>query len=88
VSKLAAELASTEAGYKRPGPPCTVKLVLDSIDDEDRNALELLLRNRGISASKIAGLLMKHGYRVAAPAITRHRRGHLNDGCACHPDPL
>lgn len=88
VSRLAAELASTEPGYKRPGPPCTVKLLLESLDTEDRRALEELLRNRGVSASKVAGVLMRHGFRIAAPAVTRHRRGHANGGCACHQDPL
>ena len=88
VSRLAADLASTEAGYQTPGPPCTVKLVLAEVDAEDRTALEALLRNRGVSAAKIANLLMKHGYRIGSPAITRHRRGQANGGCACHRDPL
>lgn len=88
VSRLAAELASTEPGYKKPGPPCTVKLVLEQLDPEDRRAFEELLRNRGVSASKVAGVLMRNGYRIAAPAVTRHRRGHANGGCACHQDPL
>lgn len=88
VSRLAAELASTEPGYKKPGPACTVKLVLEQLDPEDARAFEELLRNRGVSASKVAGVLMRHGYRIAAPAVSRHRRGHLNGGCACHQDPL
>ena len=88
VSGLAAELASTEPGYKRPGPPCTVKLILEELDSEDREALEELLRNRGVSAAKVAGVLMRHGYRIAGPAIGRHRRGHAAGGCACHQDPL
>jgi hypothetical protein len=46
--------------------------------------LDEKLRDRRIPAEAIAYVLMQNGHDISAATITRHRRGRLNGGCACH----
>lgn len=85
---LAAELGGLRASRTHRGPTCTVSVVLAELEPEDRAALERVLADRAISATRVSTILNRHGHIVSAPAINRHRRGRINGGCACHEDAL
>ena len=57
---LAAELKTVKKGrdYKRQA----LDVVIDSLDDEDRDALLATLADRSITAPAIASLLVSHGH--------------------------
>lgn len=74
---LAAALAAQPAA--RRGTPCTVGVVLDGLDQDDRAAAIQALADRTRTATSIAEALTSIGHPVAKQTVQRHRRGE----CRC-----
>lgn len=86
MSDLASELGSLTAASVDlpPHKTCTVGLTLEKMNDEQREALEPLLRYRSpVSSAKVAEVLSKWGFPVSYQAIQRHRRRENGRGCVC-----
>jgi hypothetical protein len=64
---------------RRQGPPCSVRLALDEMPDDVRQAVEDAFGDARIKGSHIADVLRNRGYRVTGPTVQRHRRGD----CQC-----
>lgn len=63
----------------KKGPRCSVRIVLDSLSDEDRVALEAALEDRRFSSRFLRETLQEEGHMFARQTIDRHR----NHDCAC-----
>jgi len=75
---LADDLVAVEAAFVK-GPPCSVALILDKLDPDDRAALEAWLDNPLKRHSLIAAALKKNGHPIQDSTIGRHRNGK----CIC-----
>lgn len=67
------------------GYPCSVGVLLDTLDQDDRDALLTMLgtpERRGWSASDIYDALIAEGHKVGLQTINRHRGGK----CRCAKD--
>ena len=65
----------------KKGPPCSVSLLLEDLNDEDRAAVIEAMADAKIPSTAIDRALLKEGYRVGSHSLQRHRRGE----CACEP---
>jgi hypothetical protein len=61
------------------GPACSVALVLESLSDEDRDALTAVLNDKRWRSTDIAAQLEAEGISVSDATLSRHRRG----ACKC-----
>ena len=81
---LAERLASTQR--RGPGLPCSVAIVLETLDDEDAQALRDALAvpkgdpNR-LSAQQLSEILREEGHKVPYKSLELHRKG----ACRCEP---
>jgi hypothetical protein len=61
-----------------PGLPCGVRVILDNLDGEDKEALELVFssssRSGAISNPQIHRILISEGYKVAFASVRLHRQ--------------
>jgi hypothetical protein len=66
------------------GLPCSVGVLLNTLEGDELDALILMLGNpeerNGWSASAIYDALTAEGYAVGQQTITRHRRGRCRCG--------
>lgn len=70
-------------GGRTTGFACTVSRFLDSLSQEEREALESLLDNTDISIRRIAELLLEHGHSIGVDVLRRHRNRQRPGGCKC-----
>lgn len=63
----------------RKGPPCTLRVLLESLDATERADLEAVVADGAINATTIAALLREDGRPIGEDTIRRHRTGR----CAC-----
>ncbi len=74
------EAAYEAAETQRTGPRCSVGILLDKVDQEDRKALVAALadltRNRAVLAEAIRTV---HGVDISQGTLARHMRRH----CRC-----
>lgn len=68
---LAAALA-VEAGRK-PGPRCTLCVVLDRLPESDAAALTAALDGDEVTSAGIARALLREGHKISAVTVRRHR---------------
>lgn len=81
---LADELRSLRDGHaSRPGPTCTVAVILAQLPEEDAAQLEAAIDNPSVSGSSIAGTLTRNGHAVSDKTVLRHRRRGSATGCRC-----
>lgn len=66
----------------RGGPPCGVEVILDKLNDDDKQTLLAVLADRSVSSAGIATALTANGHNVNPSVIARHRRVGAN-GCRC-----
>jgi hypothetical protein len=59
--------------------PCSVTVLLRSLDAKDRAALEEALADASVSHTAIAKVLTAEGHRTTGQTVGRHRTG----GCLC-----
>lgn len=78
---LDAELDILLASKGKTG--CVVSFILNSLPDDQRVKLESLLSAEVVPASRIAEVLVKHGFTVQDKSIARHRRRLRGAGCSC-----
>jgi hypothetical protein len=64
----------------RPGPRCSVRAILDDLDEEDRADLERALADRTYPYSVVSEVLRRRGIEIRAYSLSRHHRGLC--GCA------
>lgn len=77
MSKLAAALANQA---RRPSVRCAIAVLLDSLDDIDKKALQNAFADSSMEASRIFRALVAEGHdKVGLGAVSRHRRGD----CRC-----
>lgn len=65
----------------RPGPRCTIAVVLERLDGDDRRDLLALLADPLVPGSLISRVLIGRGHSVKPPTVNRHRRRM----CDCDP---
>jgi len=58
---------------------CSVEILLNQLEADDRADLETALEDVMIQATVIARVLDRKGHKLPAASIARHRRG----ACAC-----
>ena len=68
--------ARAKSATKRPGPPCSVSLVIAAHERGDEIAE--LIRARDVPASVAEGTLAQIGVKLAANTIGRHRRNRCD----------
>ena len=81
---LAERLASTQR--RGPGLPCSVAIVLETLDDKDAQALrDALAVPKGdpsrLSAQQLSEILREEGHKVPYKSLELHRKG----ACRCEP---
>ena len=75
-----ADRLSTYPKRGRQGPRCHTWLLLESLVDDEREALAAaLLPDSGWTSSSLSSLLRDEGHSLSKSSIDRHRRGE----CAC-----
>jgi len=63
---------------------CRATSVLDEMDDEVKEIYQRLLTDFSVRATWIAEVLIRHGIRITAYSISRHRRAMQGrEGCFC-----
>lgn len=72
-------LEEVAAARPRKGPPCTVAVILEALNDKDAADLRTLLRDKSVFSSTIATVLERRGHLVGDSSLQRHRRGK----CEC-----
>ena len=70
---------ATEAATRKVATPCTMGLLIDRLDDEDRAELATYLGDPAVTSTAISRALRKSGHALADCTVRRHRRGE----CAC-----
>ncbi len=58
---------------KRPGPTCTVCILIPTLPASDQSALEAAMTDLAVTASAIARALQSEGHDVSAETLRRHR---------------
>lgn len=66
-----------------PSSVCGVRAVLHNMPEEQRIKVESLVDAEVVSASKIAVVLGRNGFKVTNKSIARHRRRFRGGGCKC-----
>lgn len=61
------------------GPPCSVSIMIENMDDAERKDFELACEDWTIPGTVIAKVLQRKGFNVKAEALRRHRKGE----CRC-----
>lgn len=61
------------------GPPCSVKLIYDVLDEDDQQALDQALADPRVRGTSIVRALEHIGHNVKPHSLNRHRRG----SCVC-----
>jgi hypothetical protein len=61
------------------GPPCSVKIMIEKMSEQERKDFQLACDDPSIAGSVIARVLNRNGYDIKAQAIQRHTRGE----CRC-----
>lgn len=76
-----------EAALVKPGPKCTISILLAELDTEDRKALENYMKRwPKVQDSAVYKVLRNRQLSVTLDAIRRHRRQITNtdgDRCTC-----
>lgn len=80
---LSEALQAAGEGRLRKGPRCTVGVLLDSLNNQDKEALVAALANRQVSAASLSLLLREHGHTIGPFTISNHRRSATGAGCLC-----
>lgn len=80
MTKLADDL--DDLNEERPVSRCSIKKLLDTLDEADRNALNIALNDPNVQSRRLLEWLHKHGYRVDYYALLRHRKTD-STGCRC-----
>ena len=68
---MAAALAANKEVNR--GPRCTLCLLLEKLDEADREALGMALADESFTHTAIARALKAEGYNVTANTVQRHR---------------
>jgi hypothetical protein len=68
---------------KSNGMTCSVKRVLDQLNDSAKDKLLRLIEHPEALSLDITALLKNHGYQVSAEVMRRHRRRANGGGCSC-----
>ncbi len=63
----------------RPGPPCSIGLVIAEMSDEQRELMNGALRNQRVRGSDITRALQSNGHAISKWSLAHHRRGD----CSC-----
>ena len=71
---LAAALQAHKAAPK-PGPRCSVCVVIEALDAKDRAALDAAIADPSFTSVVISAALRAEGYDIAPQPLQRHRRG-------------
>ena len=58
---------------KRPGPTCTVCILVPTLSGADREALEAAMTDLAVTASAIARALQSEGHDISPETLRRHR---------------
>ncbi|MFI6142459.1 hypothetical protein ACIBCC_30235 [Streptomyces griseus] len=81
---LAGELdALTSAPATPRGPECSIGALLRYADFDVAVSLRTVLDQTEVSATAIADALSRHGSRITAATVARHRRRGQSNGCRC-----
>ena len=74
MGSFAEDLETIEVKY--PGPPCGISVVLEHMDNEDRDALNLVLfeKPRRYSNRNLQKFLISKHYDVSFSSVALHRR--------------
>lgn len=74
-----------DAETLKKGPPCATAVLLESMDDEDREDLERRLKDRTVPATIIQSKLEQFGYNIGVTSLRRHRNRMTGrpDACEC-----
>lgn len=62
-----------------PGPKCTVKVLLEQLNEHDAAAVKAALADPRTAAADLSAVLRNNGFRIMPQTIRRHR----NDLCSC-----
>lgn len=62
---------------------CKTAILLNTLEDEDRQALTKVLEDLSITAKQIVDWLRKHGHAISADSVRRHRKRSTGAGCQC-----
>lgn len=76
-SSLMDEILEVQEAGRATG--CTMRGVLEAMEDTDRLALEAALENQAVMGSAIAAVLKRRGFTMSSHTVNRHRRG----ACSC-----
>lgn len=73
-----------EPGHAPKHKMCAVGVVLESVTDEQREKLEILLQDGcPVASGKVADTLRRWGFPMGYNSVQRHRRRHRGTGCLC-----
>lgn len=75
--------ALAEESSAFPATRCRVAFFYETLADNDRILFEDLVESKKMPATRIAQVMQKHGYDIAAHSVTRHRKRKEGSGCLC-----
>lgn len=78
------DLTRLETARKRTGGQrCRVEVILEQMDDKERESLVHLIDETEVFGTQIAEVLKNNGYHVSGSHIQHHRRRKTGGGCIC-----
>jgi len=83
TSKLLEDLNNFIPRKQDNGALCSVRRLLDSLPEPERNKLEELLENKSVLSTHLSVLLKNNGYNISCQSLGRHRRRKSGSGCTC-----
>jgi hypothetical protein len=58
---------------------CTIRAVIDALEEPDKSALVEALGNPAVTGTAITAVLKRRGFQISSHTVQRHRR----NGCSC-----
>jgi hypothetical protein len=71
---LLSELEALKLQKSRQGLPCSVKTMLDSLNEKERKAVEQILEEHTYPINSLLKVLRNNNHNVKEKALYRHRR--------------
>lgn len=68
---------------KTNGMVCSVKKILDKLENPTKDKLNALMENPQVLSLDLCNLLKQYNFSVSAEVMRRHRRRAKGGGCSC-----
>lgn len=78
------DLNKLETARRRTGGQrCRVQVILDQMNEDERESLVRIIEETEVFGTQIAEVLKNNGYQISGVHVQHHRRRKTGGGCTC-----